>query len=141
MAEDGVAERPKEFWAAVEADYVVEQKTIAQILLTHGLGREEFDRTRRRLGWRRPRRMQPINRKLIIGRLFRLLDRMLEQLEREMTKTGEAEVTILGRLVQSMGKLIEIETATNAAATPRQTKDMHDIRRQLVARIEELKRN
>ena len=58
-----------------------------------------------------------------------------------MTTVTETEVNVLGKLVQSMGKLIEIEATTNIKATPRQTKDMHDIRRKLVERIAELKRS
>jgi hypothetical protein len=85
--------------------------------------------------------MSRVNRKQIIRRLFILLDRMLINLEREMKNVGEQEVNILGRLVQSMGKLIEIEAATGKAVTPRETRDMHDIRSKLIARIDELKRN
>ena len=140
MAESQMADRPIEFWERVGIDYAANELTILQLLAKHELTKGEFDYARAQLKWGR-RKTPQVNRKLIIKRLFRLLDRMLEQLEADMTTTGEKEVTILGRLVQSMGKLIEIEAATNIEATPRQTKDMHDIRRKLVERIEELKRN
>ncbi len=65
---------------------------------------------------------------------------MILKLETNMEKAGETEAAVLGQLVRSMSKLIEIETATNAATTPRQSKQMNDIRSKLVARIQELKR-
>lgn len=139
MTDSHLAERPPEFWERVGIDYAANELTILQLLGKYELTKGEFDYAKSQLGWGR-RKTPQVNRRLIIKRLFRLLDRMLEQLETEMTKVGDAEVTILGKLVQSMGKLIELETATNAEATPRQTKDMHDIRRKLVERIEDLKR-
>ena len=129
-----------EFWERVGIDYAANELTIAQLLDKHDLTQGEFNYARNQRGWTR-RSTPQVDRKKIIKRLFALLDRMLAKLETEMKTAGEKEVTVLGRLVQSMGKLIEIETATNLAATPRQTKDMHDIRRKLVERIDELKRN
>lgn len=140
MAESRRAKRPANFWEQVGIDYAANELTILEILAKHEITQGEFNAAKRRLGW--PGRKTPqVNRKLIIKRLFRLLDGMLQKLEAEMTNVGETEVNILSRLVQSMGKLIEIETASNTEATPRQTKDMHDIRRKLVERIENLKRN
>lgn len=127
------------FWESVGIDYAANELTILQIRAKYDLTQGEFTYARQQLKWIR-RKTPQVNRKSIIKRLFRLLDRMLEKLEAEMTKVGEQEVNVLGRLVQAMGKLIEIETATDDAATPRTTKDLHDIRRKLVARIEELKR-
>jgi uncharacterized membrane protein YgaE (UPF0421/DUF939 family) len=139
MADDEFRGRSMAFWESVGIDYAANELTILQIRAKYDLTQGEFTYARQQLKW--PRRKTPqVNRKSIIKRLFRLLDRMLEKLEAEMTKVGEQEVNVLGRLVQAMGKLIEIETATDDAATPRTTKDLHDIRRKLVARIEELKR-
>jgi hypothetical protein len=139
MAEGLLAERPLGFWEGVGIDYAANELTILQILGKHEITQGQFNYAKQQLGWTR-RKTPQVNRQKIIRRLFRLLDRMLEKLETEMTNAGEKEVTVLGRLVQSMGKLIEIEAATNTTTTARQTKDMHDIRRQLVERIVELKR-
>ena len=143
MAESRMADRPAAFWESVGIDYAANELTILQILRKHDLTKGEFAYARQQLAWTR-RKTPQVNRQKIIKRLFRLLDGMLTKLEVQqttMTTTGEREVTVLGRLIHSMGKLIDIETATNIEATPRQTKDMHDIRRKLVERIEELKRN
>jgi hypothetical protein len=140
MAESRLADRPAGFWEAVEIDYRGKKLSLSQLRDRHHLTEDEFDEARRELGWKH-RDTSRVNRKQIIRRLFVLLDRMLINLESEMKNVGEQEVNILGRLVQSMGKLIEIEAVTGKAVTPRETRDMHDIRSKLIARIDELKRN
>ena len=140
MAVSRLADRPPEFWEDVGFDYQANELHLQQVLTKHDLTRGELNYALLRFGWTR-RKSPQVDRKKIIKRLFDLINRMLTELEGQMTATGEKEVAVLGRLVQSMGKLIEIEAATNTAATPRQTKDMHDIRRKLVERIEDLKRN
>jgi hypothetical protein len=139
MAESRLGDRPPAFWQAVEADYFASKLTLLQIRVKHNVTEGEFNHARAELGWKR-RYETPASRKTILKRLFRLVDRLTTKLEEEMTTAGEKEVGVLGRLVHTMGKLIEIEDATNRTATPRQTKDMHDIRSKLVARIAELKR-
>jgi hypothetical protein len=140
MPESRVTDRPAEFWQAVQVDYTAGRLTLRELYDIHDLTEGEFSYARAQLGWKR-RHQTPASRKTILKRLFLLIDRLTATLEKEMTTAGEKEVDVLGRLVTTMGKLIEIESATNRAATPRQTKDMHDIRRKLVERIEELKRN
>ncbi|HEX4298842.1 MAG TPA: hypothetical protein VHZ56_12550, partial [Devosia sp.] len=116
MAEGLLAERPLGFWEGVGIDYAANELTILQILGKHEITQGQFNYAKQQLGWTR-RKTPQVNRQKIIRRLFRLLDRMLEKLETEMTNAGEKEVTVLGRLVQSMGKLIEIEAATNTTTT------------------------
>jgi hypothetical protein len=140
MSDGEATGRPASFWEDVGNDYAGNELTILQICAKHDLTRGQFSYARLQFGWKR-RYLTEVSRDKLIKRLFRLLDRTLEIIEDNMTTVTETEVNVLGKLVQSMGKLIEIETATNTAATPRQTKDMHDIRRKLVARIEELKRS
>jgi len=139
MAESRLGDRPAAFWQAVGADYTASRLTLLQIRVKHDVTVGEFNNARKELGWQR-RNKAPASRKTILKRLFRLVDRLTTKLEEEMTNAGEKEVGVLGRLVHTMGKLIEIEDATNRTATPKQTKDMHDIRSKLVARIAELKR-
>ena len=135
------AKRPVEFWDPVGVDYRDGELTRREICAKYEITQGELNAAKKRCGWpNRSEAVRAVTRKQIIRRLFRLVDGMAQRLEDNMSKAGDAEVTILGRLVQSMGKLIEIEAAANADAPPRQTKDMQDIRSKLVARIEELKR-
>ncbi len=132
-------ERPASFWEEVRQVYVANEKTLREIQQDFELTPGEFDYARQQLGW--PRRRTPVaTRKQLIRRLFKMLDRMLTKLETEMITAGEKEVAVLGRLVHSMSKLIAIEGTAGTKATPRETREMDDIRRKLVARIDELKR-
>ena len=139
MAESRLGDRPEAFWEEVRVDYAGTELTVEKIREKHDLTEGEFTHARKSRGWP-PRKRQPLSRKTLINRLFQLLERMILKLETNMEKAGETEAAVLGQLVRSMSKLIEIETATNAATTPRQSKQMNDIRSKLVARIQELKR-
>jgi hypothetical protein len=91
-------------------------------------------------GWRQrhPRRIDPSD---VIGRLFRLLDAQIRELEKDMTKAGASEAAMLGRLVATLDKLIGMKNAQAAVrAKPRRTREMSDIKARLIERIEQLKR-
>jgi hypothetical protein len=139
LADDRLAERTPEYWDAVGRDYYDTNLPILALCTKHDLTAAEFRRARDQLGWRR-RHVPKISRSVLINRMFRLLDRGIKQLEDTMTTTGHQEVMVLNHLANTLGKLIEIEGSANKRATPRQTRDMHDIREKLVQRIEELKR-
>jgi len=140
------ANRPVGFWDPVGVDYCGGEITRREICAKYDITEGELNAAKKRLGW--PNRREAVRtptRKQIIKRLFRLVDGMAQRLEGTMNKgtmndPGDAEVTVLGRLVQSVGKLIEIEAAADADVPKRETRDMHDIRSKLVARIAELKR-
>lgn len=136
---EGSPEQPDARWAAVATDYFANALPMAQLYRRHGIGPEQLAEARRRFGWG-PRRAKQVGRHTLIKRLFRLLDRQIAQMENEMTTTGEKETAVLGRLVGTLGKLIEIEGVAGKTAKPKTTKEMVDIRNKLIRRIEELKR-
>ena len=59
--------------------------------------------------------------------MFRLLERQIIQLERDMDKTGEKEVAVLGKLASTLEKLIEIDRAERPQP-PTRHKDMQELR-------------
>lgn len=130
---------PDARWAAVQIDYVANMP-LTELCLKHAVTSDELSEARRRFGWRRKRSVRQAGRTMIIKRLFRLLDRQIEQMERDMKDTGEKEAAVLGRLVGTLGKLIEIDGAAGKIAKQRTTKEMVEIRNKLIRRIEELKR-
>jgi hypothetical protein len=140
MAESRLADRPPEFWEEVGKEYYGTSQPVLALCQKHDLTLGEFNAAKAQLGWRR-RKVKKVSRDLLISRLFRLLDQNIKQLEDEMTTTGHKEVMVLNHLANTLGKLIEIEASAGKIGKPRQTKDMHDIRRKLVERIENLKRN
>lgn len=78
MAESRLADRPPEFWKAVEADYVGGRLRLKEIHQKHDLTPGEFNYAKTELKWKR-RKQTPVSRKAILKRLFRLVDRMTLQ--------------------------------------------------------------
>ncbi len=79
-------------------------------------------------------------RRSMIVRMFRLMDKVMDHMEQNLTASTDKDVDLLGRLVTTLGKLIEIDRTAGNRAAPRAAKEMLDIRDKLVRRIEELKR-
>lgn len=136
---EGSPEQPDARWAAVGIDFVA-NLPLTEVCLKHGVTSDQLEDARRRFHWRRRRLGRPVGRHSIIKRLFRLLDRQIAHMEDEMKTTGEKEAAILGRLVGTLGKLIEMEGDAAKTTKRRTTKEMVDIRDKLIRRIEELKR-
>ena len=141
MADGAAADRSPAFWETVGIDYAANELTILQLCGKYEITQGQFNyaKLQLRLGPAKHAAGQP-------GQDHQAAVQTAgphagENWKTEMTTVSETEVNVLGKLVQSMGKLIEIEATTNVEATPRQTKDMHDIRRKLVERIAELKRS
>jgi hypothetical protein len=80
-------------------------------------------------------------RRSMIVRMFRLMNKVMDQMEKNLTISTDKDVDLLGRLVTTLGKLIEIERVAGTSAAPRQDKEMLDIRNKLAQRIAELKRS
>ena len=79
-------------------------------------------------------------RRSMIVRMFRLMDKVMDHMEAKVSASSESDVDLLGKLVTTLGKLIEIDRTAGKLSAPRQAKEMLDIRDKLVQRIEELKR-
>ena len=126
-------------WAAVRTDYHSARESIVGLCRRYGLIKANLLAKAAEEGWKRRRHKTP-ERRTIISRMFRLLDRQIIELEENMTDTGDKEVAVLGRLVSTLGKLIDIENAEVNRPARVQGKDMHELRNRLAERIEQLKR-
>ena len=135
---DRYISRPPGFWDAVKTDYDAGEKLI-DIQERHGVTKGEFDHHRRQAGWELRNKAQ-VNREKLVGRIFRLINRHLEAMEKKMPG-DPADAALLNQLVGSLGKLIRFESgAPKADKKHRHTAELQDIREKLVRRIEELKR-
>lgn len=134
-----MAERTPDFWKAVQADYFDKRVSIVALCEKHGLTQGEFNHHREQANWQR-RYATKVSRAQLIVRLFALLEQHIVQLENEMKTGGDKEISVLNRLVGTLGKLMEIEDAAPTTRKPRQRKDIDDIRGKLIRRIEDLKR-
>jgi hypothetical protein len=125
---------------ALHIDYEGNVIPIRELCPLYGIGPTTLNKMVTLHGWRRrsPRRVDP---KDLIGRLLRLLDARVRELEAGMNKAGTIEVAELGKMVTSLDKLIIMRKAEAAAAPrPGRTREMSDIKARLIERIEQLKR-
>jgi hypothetical protein len=135
---------PAPDWAAVRAEYEAggAAGTLPEIAARHGIAPTALRARAAAEQWTRRSRTRRVNRRSIITRLFRLLDGQIAQLESQMTKTGEKEVAVLGKLASTLEKLIEIDNAEPRRAEPRvESEEMKELRHRLAQRIAQLKRS
>jgi hypothetical protein len=90
--------------------------------------------------WSDERRNSSTDRMIIADRLLGLIELHIEAMEkRDMTESGEKEAAVLGKLTDTLGKLIAFAKAeARDPATELETTDMRDIRQQLAKRIDAL---
>jgi hypothetical protein len=124
---------------AIEHDYYSDL-TLQAVAHKHGMSIRKLYRMRDKLGWPK-RRDGPheVDRLQIINRMFRLLERQIITVEATMKDVTDKEVAVLGNLVRTLEKLIDIEKAQAPKVTTKaHSEDMHDIRKQLEKRINDL---
>lgn len=127
-------------WESIRPQYENQGERVVDLCARLGISRSSLRQAAIAFEWRL-RRPRVIDRTDVIERLFRLLDRQVRNLETDMSKAGPNEAAVLGRLVNSLDKLITIRDANTAKRHPtRSAREMSDIKARLIARIEQLKR-
>lgn len=127
-------------WAAIRTAYEAGVDSLPEISRTYGITTSAISWRARRQLWAPRYRTTTVDRPLIITRLFRLLERQIIELEKNMKETGEKEVAVLGKLVSTLEKLIDIDKAASPPKPVAQQKDIRDLRNKLAQRIAQLKR-
>jgi hypothetical protein len=126
-------------WIAIRADYEAREKTVLALVAKHGVGRRAlYDRVRDE-GWSRRSAIRPSTRTGLIGRLYRLLERQIRELEMITGEFGDREATILGNLTRNLEKLAELDRKEkgNKPAARKRT-DIALLRKKLAERIDRL---
>jgi hypothetical protein len=127
-------------WQAVRGDYEGRVGTIAEIARRYGISTKTLNTRAVIDGWAMRNIRRTIDRGAIIARMFRVLERQIIQLEKDMTQTGDKEVSVLGKLASTLEKLIDIDTANKPQQPTAQVEDMKELRNKLAQRIAQLKR-
>jgi hypothetical protein len=124
---------------AVRIDYENTSIPVDDVCEKHGVPLARLYAMRDRWNWKGRQKPRAVNRTVLIGRMFGLLDNQLTLLEENMKSTGDKEVAVLGNLARTLEKLIEIQDAEKPKrSTKAHSRDMQDIRRQLEKRIDDL---
>lgn len=133
--------RPPVDLDALRADYEggTERGTTAEIARRHHISTRTLQTRVEELGWVRRNQRHLVDRGAIIARMFRVLERQVVLMERDMKQPGEKEVAVLGKLASTLEKLIDIDNAARPDKPAAPRKDIADLRNKLAQRIAQLK--
>lgn len=128
-------------WVAIRAEFEDGGINIIDLAAAHGISRRRLCYRADAEGWMRRSARRPATRSVLIGRLYRVLERQIAQLETNMTDANDKEATLLGSLTRNLERLIELdlkEKGQNSTAPKRA--DIQTLRKKLADRIEHLRK-
>jgi len=139
-------------WLSIETDYRHGRLTVAKICENHGISVSALMQARVRYGW--PSRNKttqkdcgPAGRRNLISRMFAVLEKQIERMENTMAQNADdKEIALLGQLVRTLEKLVELDTkqAASQGEKPKKTdsnsEEMNVLRTKLSQRIGQLEK-
>lgn len=129
-----------DIWAAIKADYLAGALTVSAVAKKHGRSRAAIYRHATSQNWQKRQRPRQTSRAGLIDRLMTLLERQLGFMEMNMTGTDDKEVALLGNMVRTLEKLIDLDRKGETAGDDaRQDRNMTELRDKLAARIDQLR--
>ncbi len=128
-------------WELVRLQVKAGEMTRQRICAAHGITMQRLARRIRENKWDVDEDAADHDRKIILGELFLATEKqILHLLDVDMSTTGERESMLLGRLATTLDRLIELDIkVTGKKPTPRQSKEMAELRAKIVKRLDEIK--
>ena len=137
-------------WAEIRAAYVGSRLTVAAIAEAYGITRDRLWTRARRENW--PRRRdhtrtpdigEPLDRRTLVGRLFRAVERQIAEIERRFERDvasipDEKDARTLAALARTLELLIGLERGV-ARDTDDPEPDLDEFRLDLARRLETLR--
>jgi len=125
----------------VRADYEARTKKVSDILAEYDIISDDLYARIETEDWRRRTKPHSPTRQTLIVKLFRILERKIEQVEMTMDQPLDKEVAILGNLTRNLEKLIELDLMEKSRrGTGTKRADMDSMREKLVKRIDLLRK-
>ena len=148
-------------WSIIEIDYRGDSLTLAQIAQKHEVSLSAISKARQRKNWPKRSRLNLKNtksvhkkstcntkvpsRKHLIGRMFVVLEKQIERMEKIMPENADdKEIVLLGQLVRSLEKLVELDIKHRdpekslADSETKNSRQMQDLRTRLSQRMHQL---
>lgn len=136
---EGSAPAVEPDWNAVRAEYEGSADSIAAIARRHGVTPAAVSWRVTRDLWTKRYHSGRAERSTLVDRMFRVLDRQIMQLEKQMTDMGDKEAALLGTMARTLEKLMELDAGAGGTKAKRsQSKDIKDLREKLAKRIDQL---
>lgn len=112
--------------------------TLDAIADKHGITRSALSWRVKRHLWSMRNRSPATDRGQLIGRMFRVLERQIVQLETQMTKTSDKEVALLGTMARTLEKLMALDGSKTKALSKQPRRDIQALRNKLAERLDRL---
>ncbi len=121
---------------ALQGEYEEKILTIVALCAKYDISRSRLYELARQHGWRL-RSPKRVDRNDLIERLLRLVQAQIGYLETQMRKKTSDHAAMLGRLVNTLDKLIELKDADDSGRSKpvRASKAMTDLRAKIADRI------
>ncbi len=128
-------------WELVRLQVRAGEMTRNRICAEHGITTQRLAARIRENKWDVDEDATDQDRKILLGWGYRVLERLLVHLaESQMSETGEREGIALGRLITNLDRMIGLEMRiTGKKPTPRQSREMTELRAKIAKRLDELK--
>lgn len=129
-------------WAAIRAEYENTKLTVETIMDKHGVSRTRLYAMAQAEEWTPRQSFDRSGRRGVIARMRRVLERQLTFMEAEMDGSSDKEVALLGNMVKTLEKLIELDAKDKQKEpSKQQSREMAQLRQKLAARIDQLKKD
>jgi hypothetical protein len=132
-------ELPARDWAVIRPEYEGDGGTLEEIAARHHTSVRTLLRHAKEEGWLPRSAKRRVDRSAIIVRMFRVLERQIIFLDKDMKQSGEKEAAVLGKLASTLEKLIDIDNAASPGTPAVQQHDMKELRHKLARRIAQLR--
>lgn len=129
-------------WAPIQFAYEETKETLPEMAARFGVTRSAISWRARHHGWVMRNRPAGISGLSLVGRMYRLIEKRLVQMERAKGAMTEKDAALLVRMATTVDRLMEVEARaaperpTRAAA--KESREMQDIRKTIARRLEQL---
>ena len=128
-------------WQAVRQDYESSKMSVAAVARKYRISTTRLYAYLSNNGWAYRQMGDHSGRRGLIFRMRRMLERQITFMETNMTGSDEKEVALLGNMVRTLEKLIELDgKQSKTEPNKKQSREMAALRKKLADRIDQLKK-
>jgi hypothetical protein len=128
-------------WAVIREAYEGGDETVTEIATRFGVTKSAIAWRVKTQLWRMRNKRIGASGAALLARLYRLLERQIFDMEKEQSPMSEKEAAALGRVANTLDRLMQIERGAAPAKTPkRSSKDLEFLRNKIAKRLDELDR-
>lgn len=128
-------------WNEIRTAYEQSDETLMDMAKRFGVARSSISQHVRDDGWLRRHKATAVDARLLIRRMYRLVERVLVRMERAEEPMNEKEAGVLNRMAATLERLMEIEARIPqppARGVVKETAEMQQIRKTIARRLEQL---